>query len=74
MHMRAKKNEYQEAFPAYDKTPKAVIAALAMSLAMRLTEDSPENARALLHDEWHNLHIARVLPQKPVPYNAGGKP
>jgi hypothetical protein len=68
MHMNAKTNEYQEAFPAYDRTPKAVIAALALSLAMRLSEDDPARAEKLLRDEWRVLHQNNIVPQ--VPPNA----
>lgn len=59
------KNEYQKAFPNYDLTPKAVIAALAYSLAMRLSSDDIEEAEAILKDEWITLYHAKIVPQKP---------
>lgn len=60
------RNEYVCALGAdYTDTPKAVYAALAFSLAMRLSEDRPDDARALLGDEWRTLHANGLIPQKP---------
>lgn len=59
-------NEYQEQFPCYDETPKSLIAAVAMSLAMQLTgEEDNEQAKKILSDEWASLHKAGIVPQKP---------
>ena len=65
MHINAKANEYQQAYPAFNATPKAVIAACAFSLALRLTEDNPEAATDLLTNEWMALYEAGIVPQKP---------
>ncbi len=65
MHMHAKTNEYQEQYPRFDATPKAVIAAIAYSLALQLTEDNHDAARELIMDEWGTLHQNRIIPQKP---------
>ena len=59
-------NEYALAIPDYDKMPKAVLAALAMSLALRLSADDFQEARRLLHEEWVALYDAGIVPQKPV--------
>jgi hypothetical protein len=60
------RNEYVNALGRdYAETPKAVYAALAFALAMRLSEDNPEAARALLAEEWLTLHVCGVIPQKP---------
>jgi len=60
-----KTNHYAEAFPHYERTPKAVIAALAFSLAMRLEEGDEVRAGDLLEEEWRILHQAGIVPQKP---------
>ena len=58
-------NEYQDQYPSFDDTPKAVIAAIAFSLAMRLSEDNPSEAIRLCSAEWQALHNAGIVPQKP---------
>lgn len=58
-------NAYAVAYPDYDRTPKAVLAAVAISLAMRLSEDDPQRAVALCRDEWRVLHIAKIVRQRP---------
>lgn len=65
MHLNAKTNEYQESYPSFDETPKAVVGAVAYSLAMRLCEGDHERAAALLRDEWAVLHTNGIVPQKP---------
>lgn len=65
MHPNAKTNEYQTSYPAFDKTPKAVVGAVAYSLALRLCEDNHERAAELLRDEWAALHTTGIVPQKP---------
>ncbi len=58
-------NDYAAATAGYKGTPKAVFAALAYSLALRLESDSHDAARRLLSDEWAALHAAGIVPQKP---------
>lgn len=59
-------NEYAHALGKdYADTPKAVYAALALSLAMRLSADNLDAAKALLADEWRILHENGIVPQKP---------
>ena len=58
-------NEYAAALPRYSDTPKAVYAALAYSLALRLTGDNHADAVTLLEKEWASLHTAGIVPQKP---------
>ena len=65
MHLNAKANEYQESYPEFDSTPKAVIAAIAYSLALRLSEDNHGAAQELLRDEWRHLHQSGLVPNKP---------
>lgn len=55
----------------YDRTPKAVYAAIAVSFAMILQgEGSDEERLALaadfIQDEWGKLHAAGVIPQRPL--------
>jgi len=59
------RNEYQELYPWFSRTPKSVMAAIAFSFAMRLSEDSPEHARELLLAEWQILRDNGIVPQKP---------
>lgn len=53
--MPKKMNEYAREVHGYDDTPKAVFAAVAFSLAMRLSEDNFDEARKLLLREWNIL-------------------
>lgn len=59
-------NGYALAYPEYHETPKAVIAAIAYSLALILNEDNEDRAVALLREEWMVLHEAGIVPQKPA--------
>lgn len=56
-------NEYMRTLPGYEETPKAVYAALAYSLAMRLTDEDRTKALALLADEWQALNDCQIVPQ-----------
>ena len=59
-------NGYAGAFgKLYSDTPKAVFAAVAYSLAMRLNEDSPEAAIAEFLREWRILNDQGIVPQRP---------
>jgi hypothetical protein len=63
-------NKYIEAFdiPLYADIPKAVWAALAISLVMRLEAldtDDMERIKVVLKEEWQALYANRVVPQKP---------
>jgi hypothetical protein len=64
-----KSNEYIDAFDVpYADIPKAVWAALAISLVMRLEAldtDDMERIKAVLGEEWQALYANRVVPQKP---------
>jgi hypothetical protein len=58
-------NEYAKAFGAlYAKTPKAVFAAIAFSLASE-GGDFPNEGLIRFHDEWHTLHVNGIVPQLP---------
>lgn len=61
-------NEYQNlAGPeVFEKTPKSVWAAMAVSFAIRLAEDDPTKVRAILGQEWEALHANGIVPQKPI--------
>jgi hypothetical protein len=52
-------------FPNYDQTPKAVIAAIAMSFAILLEEENVEEAKNRILKEWSILHSNGIVPQKP---------
>ena len=60
-------NNYARACDGFDKTPKAVYAALAFSLAVRLAgNDDTEDANRILLNEWRALHENGIVPQKPI--------
>ena len=59
-------NEYSGLFPDFDKTPKAVIAAIALSLARRLNEDNWDKAKLEIMLEWSTLYKCGIVPQKPI--------
>jgi hypothetical protein len=61
-------NEYAKKFPDFDRTPKAVIAALCWSLAERLhgNYDDGTNGEEIIRDEWIALHANGIVPQRPI--------
>lgn len=59
-----KSNEYAHSFPDYRDTPKAVIAAIAYSLASRIIE-SGQDAEYVIREEWQALYDNGIVPQKP---------
>ena len=66
-----KENEYSRSIPFYGTTPKAVFAAIALSLAVQLTQvefnhDAFGAAHKKLLDEWLTLHNNRIVPQFPI--------
>ena len=74
MHLNARSNDYQRLFPDFDKTPKAVIAAICYSLAMRLNDDSHQDAYRMIKDEWLALYEAQIVPQMPLGYRKRSAP
>lgn len=59
-----KSNQYADVCDAHIGAPKDVYAALAFSLAMRLSSDDPRAAVAELRSEWDILHANGIVPQK----------
>ena len=58
-------NEYaQQLEEYYDKIPKAVLAAIAVSFATFQTDDLSK-APGLIYDEWITLHANGIVKQKP---------
>ena len=65
MHVHSHSNEYQQALGGlFDDTPKAVLAAIAVS-ALTSGGDRLDAARVRLAREWRALHAAGIVPQKP---------
>lgn len=61
------RNEYVEQLGRdFALTPKSVFAAIAFSLAMRLTCDDFSKARQLLFNEWNDLKTAGIVRQTPL--------
>jgi hypothetical protein len=59
-------NEYASLLgAAYEETPKAVLAAIAISYAMRDGDESYELALERLLEEWRILHANGIIPQAP---------
>jgi hypothetical protein len=61
-------NEYSKVISAdvYEKMPKTVLAAIAVSFASRIQSCSPEAAAVFLLKEWKTLHANGIIPQKPL--------
>lgn len=59
-------NQYAELLPGYDETPKAVYAAIALSLALRLSEENLTDAICQVFEEWITLHQNDIVPQSPA--------
>ncbi len=65
-----KLNEHVDRFPDFERTPKAVIAAICYSLAERLgTQYGEDGAVETIRDEWHVLYANGIVPQKPIAKN-----
>jgi hypothetical protein len=58
-------NPYQQEFPNYAETPKAVIAAIAFSFALMQAEDDWDEAVKLIEREWGILFDNEIVPQRP---------
>lgn len=71
MNINNNSNSYAEACENFDKTPKTVFAALAFSLAMRVSgNEGIKDPHKILRDEWQALYENKIVPQKPAPYKA----
>ena len=65
MHLNARSNEYQETLgKVFDKCPKAVIAAVAVSV-LTTGGDFIEEAQRRFIAEWWALYEAHIVPQRP---------
>lgn len=60
-----KLNEYVGMVKEYDRIPKAVFAAIAISYAIQL---EPDIWKDELFAEWGALYMNRIVPQKPIPF------
>lgn len=62
-----KENDYQKLLTRefYDKCPKAVLAAIAVSYVLNHLGTKPEEAEEVILNEWHLLHNNGIIPQKP---------
>lgn len=59
-------NSYAQALgELYEKMPKAVLAAIAVSYATH-GGDFLEEVKERIMDEWKALHAAGIVPQKPI--------
>jgi hypothetical protein len=59
-------NDYAKQLgPLYDKTPKAVFAAIAYSFADRIIGSPDADLAAIIKEEWAVLHDNGIVPQKP---------
>lgn len=57
-------NNYTGLLKGYEETPKAVYAAIAVSLATRSGIELSE-AERMIKEEWEALYDAGIVPQKP---------
>ncbi len=65
MNLKNKSNTYVDQLAdLFDKTPKAVLAAIAVS-SLTTGGDYLERARELVLEEWRILHQAGIVSQKP---------
>jgi len=66
-------NPYTAKFPDFERTPKAVVAAICYSLAERLSAfDDSDDASGLIRAEWAALYANGIVPQKPIAKAEGG--
>jgi hypothetical protein len=63
-------NSYAASIPDYQRIPKSVFAAIALSFAERLSDDG--SAQNTLFREWESLHANGIVSQ--VPGKLGGRP
>lgn len=60
-------NEYADLIDnsLYEKMPKAVLAAIAASFALRMAEDDFSQVQSIMVEEWQALYDNGIVPQKP---------
>lgn len=63
-----KSNSYERVLTLnfYERIPKAVLAAIAVSYASRQTNEDFTKVQAEILNEWRCLHEAGIVPQKPI--------
>lgn len=66
MNTKNKSNEYADAVRALDLIPKTVLAALVVSLIMRMGRFDPDEINDFLRTEWKYLHENGIVPQPPL--------
>lgn len=66
MNLQNKSNQYQKLLKEYDKIPKAVLAAIAVSYALLRTDEDFEKVEEEIKREWAILHQNGIVPQKPI--------
>jgi hypothetical protein len=66
--LNKKMNNYAEAISPelYEKTPKAVFAAIAASFALLLNDEDFDGLDEKLLNEWRTLNQNGIVPQKPI--------
>lgn len=65
-HLKNKHNEYAELLPNFDKIPKSVLAAIAVSFALRHNNEDLNGVEQDIIREWAILHNNEIVPQKPI--------
>jgi hypothetical protein len=68
MHLNFKSNEYADLInnDLYDKLPKTVLAAIAVSFIIRLEGNIIDDIDGYLLDEWKTLYQNKIVLQRPV--------
>ncbi len=66
MNLNNKGNEYQRLLKDFDKMPKTVLAAIAVSFALRQVDEDFDKAEAEVKNEWVALHNMGIISQKPI--------
>jgi hypothetical protein len=66
MNLTNKSNEYVKILKDYDRIPKTVLAAIAVSFALRIEEEAWERVENRVANEWQALYDNGIVPQKPT--------
>lgn len=59
-------NDYQKCISFYEDCPKAVLAAIAVSYALRQCNEDFEKLNEEILNEWRCLYESGIVPQKPI--------
>jgi hypothetical protein len=65
-HLKNKSNDYAKLLDNFDKIPKSVFAAIAVSYVLRDNNENFPTVKEGILKEWEVLYNNNIVPQKPL--------